>query len=71
VVAARLSDRHHVLSWAGSKEFEGHDYIGYGWDQLCVALTSLAFYFWECAAAGARGRHRMEKDAAEMAAVKS
>jgi amino acid transporter len=35
-----------ALSWAGSKEFEGHDYIGYGWDQLCVALTSLAFYFW-------------------------
>jgi amino acid transporter len=34
------------LSWAGSKEFEGHDYIGYGWDQLCVALASLAFYFW-------------------------
>jgi amino acid transporter len=35
-----------ILSWAGSKEFEGHDYIHYGWDQLCVALTSLAFYFW-------------------------
>ena len=35
-----------VLSWAGSKEFEGHDYIGYGWDQLCVALTALVFYFW-------------------------
>jgi amino acid transporter len=35
-----------ALSWAGSKEFEGHDYIGYGWDQLVVALTALAFYFW-------------------------
>jgi amino acid transporter len=35
-----------ALSWAGSKEFEGHDYIGYGWDQLCVALTALAFCFW-------------------------
>ena len=35
-----------VLSWAGSKEFEGHDYIGYGWDQLCVALAALVFYFW-------------------------
>ncbi len=35
-----------ILSWAGSKEFEGHGYIGYGWDQLCVALASLAFYFW-------------------------
>src|SRR5580692_4838808 len=35
-----------ALSWAGSKQFEGHDYIRYGWDQLCVALASLAFYFW-------------------------
>jgi amino acid transporter len=35
-----------ILSWAGSKEFEGHDYIGYGWDQLCVAITALCFYFW-------------------------
>ena len=43
-----------VLSWAGSKEFEGHDYIGYGWDQLCVALAALIFYFWGCAAAGKR-----------------
>ena len=61
-----------VLSWAGSKEFEGHDYIGYGWDQLCVAVASLAFYFW-----GVRSGWRtpsviaVEKDAAEMAAVKS
>jgi amino acid transporter len=61
-----------VLSWAGSKEFEGHDYIGYGWDQLCVAVTSLAFYFW-----GVRSGWRtpaviaVENDAAEMAAVKS
>jgi amino acid transporter len=61
-----------VLSWAGSKEFEGHDYIGYGWDQLCVAVTSLAFYFW-----GVRSGWRtpaviaVEKDAAEMATVKS
>jgi amino acid transporter len=61
-----------VLSWAGSKEFEGHDYIGYGWDQLCVAVTSLGFYFW-----GVRSGWRtpaviaVEKDAAEMAAVKS
>jgi amino acid transporter len=60
-----------ALSWAGSKEFEGHDYIGYGWDQLCVAGTSLAFYFW-----GVRSGWRtpaviaVEKDAAEMAAVK-
>jgi hypothetical protein len=34
------------LSWAGSKEFEGHNYIGYGWDQLCVALAAVVFYFW-------------------------
>jgi len=59
-----------VLSWAGSKEFEGHGYIGYGWDQLCVALTSLAFYFW-----GVRSGWRtpavigVENAAAEMAAV--
>jgi amino acid transporter len=56
-----------ILSWAGSKEFEGHDYIGFGWDQLCVALTSLAFYFW-----GVRSGWRtpavigVENDAAEM-----
>jgi amino acid transporter len=35
-----------ILSWAGSKEFEGHDYIGYGWDQLSVAIAALFFYFW-------------------------
>ncbi len=35
-----------VLSWAGSKEFDGHDYIGYGWDQLSVAVAGLFFYWW-------------------------
>jgi amino acid transporter len=61
-----------VLSWAGSKEFEGRGYIGYGWDQLCVAITSLAFYFW-----GVRSGWRtpaviaVEKNAAEMTAAKS
>ncbi len=35
-----------ALSWAGSKEFDGHDYIGYGWDQLSVAAAALVFYFW-------------------------
>jgi amino acid transporter len=35
-----------ALSWAGSKEFEGHDYIRYGWDQLSVAAAALIFYFW-------------------------
>jgi hypothetical protein len=35
-----------VLSWAGSKEFAGHDYLGYGWDQCCVVLAAAVFYFW-------------------------
>jgi amino acid transporter len=35
-----------ALSWAGSKEFEGRGYLGYGWDQLCVALSALVFFFW-------------------------
>jgi amino acid transporter len=35
-----------ALSWAGSKEFDGHGYIGYGWDQLCVALAALVFCVW-------------------------
>jgi len=35
-----------ALSWAGSKEFEGHGYLQYGWDQLCVAVAALCFYFW-------------------------
>jgi amino acid transporter len=65
-----------ILSWAGSKEFEGHGYLGYGWDQLCVAVTSLGFYFW-----GVRSGWRTpaviavendaENHAAETAAAKS
>jgi amino acid transporter len=61
-----------VLSWAGSKEFEGHDYIGYGWDQLSVAAASLAFYFW-----GLRSGWRtpsviaVEQEAAAKAAAKT
>jgi amino acid transporter len=35
-----------ALSWAGSTEFDGHGYIGYGWDQLCVAGAALAFCLW-------------------------
>jgi amino acid transporter len=35
-----------ALSWAGSKEFEGHDYIHSGWDQLTVAIAALFFYIW-------------------------
>jgi amino acid transporter len=34
-----------VLSWAGSTEFEGRGYLSAGWDQLCVALAALVFYF--------------------------
>jgi amino acid transporter len=61
-----------VLSWAGSKEFEGHDYIGYGWDQLSVAAASLVFYFW-----GLRSGWRtpsviaVEQEAAAKAAAKT
>jgi amino acid transporter len=35
-----------ILSWAGSTEFEGHGYIAYGWDQLCVALAAFVFCYW-------------------------
>jgi amino acid transporter len=35
-----------ALSWAGSKEFEGNDWIKYGWDQLCVVAAALIFYSW-------------------------
>jgi len=35
-----------ALSWAGSTAFAGHNYIGYGWDQLCVALAALVFCIW-------------------------
>ena len=35
-----------ALSWAGSKQFDGRGYIGYGWDQLCVAAAALVFCYW-------------------------
>jgi hypothetical protein len=35
-----------ILSWAGSADFEGHGYIPSGWDQLCVAIAALAFFYW-------------------------
>ena len=35
-----------ALSWGGSQEFGGRGLLKYGWDQLCVALVALAFYFW-------------------------
>jgi amino acid transporter len=34
------------LSWGGSREFGGRDYLSYGWDQLSVAAAALVFYFW-------------------------
>ena len=33
-----------ALSWGGSTEFGGHDFLHYGWDQLCVATAALVFY---------------------------
>jgi amino acid transporter len=35
-----------ALSWAGSREFGGHGFIPYGWDQLCVAVIALGFFVW-------------------------
>ena len=35
-----------ALSWFGSKEFGGLGYIGYGWDQLCVAIAAVIFFQW-------------------------
>jgi amino acid transporter len=35
-----------ALSFAGSREFGGLDYLSYGWDQACVALMALVFYYW-------------------------
>lgn len=34
------------LSWAGSAEFGGHNYIPYGIDLVVVALAGLLFYLW-------------------------
>src|ERR1700712_1515755 len=33
------------LSWCGSKEFGGLNWIPYGWDMLAVALLALLFCF--------------------------
>ena len=35
-----------ALSWAGSTEFNGRGLLHSGWDQLCVAVAALCFYFW-------------------------
>jgi hypothetical protein len=35
-----------LISWAGSSQFNGHNYIPYGWDLLLVAVVGLIFYIW-------------------------
>ncbi len=35
-----------VISYLGAKHFGGIDAIPFGWDLLCVAVVSLALYFW-------------------------
>jgi amino acid transporter len=35
-----------LLSWAGSRQFDGRGFLPYGWDQLYVALTALLFCAW-------------------------
>jgi amino acid transporter len=35
-----------AMSWAGSKQFGGHDYIPYGWDLGVAAVIGLVFYIW-------------------------
>ncbi len=45
-LAARLPRNHRGASWGGSREFDGHGFLPYGWDQLCVALAALLFCAW-------------------------
>jgi amino acid transporter len=35
-----------LVSYCGSAQFGGHDYIPFGWDLVLVALIGAAFYFW-------------------------
>ncbi len=35
-----------ALSFLGSPEFGGLGYLSYGWDQACVAVMALVFYYW-------------------------
>ena len=35
-----------ALSFVGSEEFGGLGYLSYGWDQACVAVMALVFYYW-------------------------
>jgi hypothetical protein len=34
------------LSWIGSAQFGGLGLLPYGWDQLCVVIAALLFYWW-------------------------
>lgn len=34
------------LSYIGSPEFGGRNFIHYGWDMIVVAIASLGFYYW-------------------------
>jgi amino acid transporter len=35
-----------ALSFIGSTEFGGLGLLSYGWDQACVAVMALVFYYW-------------------------
>jgi amino acid transporter len=35
-----------AISWAGSNQFKGHNYLPYGWDLAFVAALALVFYVW-------------------------
>jgi amino acid transporter len=39
-----------LVSYCGSAQFGGHDYIPFGWDLALVAVIGVAFYFWGVAA---------------------
>jgi len=39
-----------LLSYLGSSQFGGHDYIPFGWDLAVVAVIGVIFYFWGVAA---------------------
>jgi hypothetical protein len=35
-----------ALSFVGSPQFGGLGWLSYGWDQACVAVMALVFYYW-------------------------
>jgi amino acid transporter len=35
-----------LVSYCGSAQFGGHDYLPFGWDLAVVAVIGVAFYFW-------------------------